>query len=224
MGGGGPNDRSAGGSRSSTSSAGPAPHIQEAWRTWLSALGTDAEAAIAAALAYDSLPPAARDAWLDAVGADRSEIDVPAIALYAPLLAVELDPTRRSRIESAIVSERHVGGRSVTEARALRGVASDGTHVCVLVAPIYLDFVQVLFCQYTPAGGVIAVSHDPLRHATDLVPIRDVDGVPVEPTPLGVVVEELAHAIVADKREQRQTPPALASVAHLFGPEFECVG
>jgi hypothetical protein len=35
------------------------------------------------------------------------------------------------------------------------------------------------------------------------------------------VVEELAHAILADKREHRTTPAALASFAHLFGPVRE---
>jgi hypothetical protein len=51
--------------------------------------------------------------------------------------------------------------------------------------------------------------------------VRDVDGVQVEPTPLRVVVEELAHAILADKREHRTTPAAVASFAHLFGPTLE---
>jgi hypothetical protein len=45
--------------------------------------------------------------------------------------------------------------------------------------------------------------------------------VTAEPTPLRVVVEELAHAILADKRGQRQTPPALATFAHLFAPQLE---
>jgi hypothetical protein len=52
-------------------------------------------------------------------------------------------------------------------------------------------------------------------------PLGDVDGVAVEPTPLRIVVEELAHAILADKREQRVTPAALASFAHLFGPHLD---
>lgn len=224
MAGGGPNDKSGEERPSWTGSSGPPPHIREAWRTWLSALGTDAEAAVAAALAYDSLPPEAREAWLDALRADSAEVDVPAIALYAPLLAVESDPVRRERIQSAIMSGGYAGpGPFAVEAHALRGVAADGTHTCVLVAPIYLDFVQVLSCRYTPTGGILRVSHDPLRHSGDLTPIREVDGVPVEPTPLRVVVEELAHAILADKRERRQPPSALTAIAHLFAPEIDCV-
>jgi hypothetical protein len=91
----------------------------------------------------------------------------------------------------------------------------------VIVAPLYLDFVQVLACRYTPAGGFVAVKHDPLRNAGDLEPMLEVDGVAVEPTPLRVVVEELAHAILADKRGHRSTPSALASFAHLFVPHLE---
>ncbi len=193
-------------------------HVRAAWRSWLSALATDAEAAMAAALAYESLPPEARDAWLDALQADAPAVDVPAVALYAPLLAVESEESRRERIEAAIASDRLSPAVDDSGARALRGVAKDGTHACVVVAPVYLDFVQVLRCRYTPQGGFIAVRHDPLRHSGDLQPVLDVDGVAVEPTPLRVVVEELAHAILADKRGQRATPTAVASFAHLFGP------
>src|SRR5579872_3215573 len=64
------------------------PRVHSAWRTWLSALAADAEAAMAAALAYESLPTEARDAWLDALEGDAPTLDVPAVALYAPLLAV----------------------------------------------------------------------------------------------------------------------------------------
>lgn len=202
----------------------PPPHIRDAWRTWLSALATDADAAMAAALAYDSLPPEARDAWLDALGVDSDHVDVPAIALYAPLLAVESDVGRRDRIHLAISSDSRGGAPDVQDARAMRGVGDDGTHACVLVAPVYLQFVQVLRCRYTPSGGFIAVHHEPLRHAGDVTAIREVEGVPVEPTPLRVVVEELAHAILADKRSRRATPSALASIAHLFVPQLDNQG
>ena len=70
----------------------------------------------------------------------------------------------------------------------------------------------------------MAVQHDPLRHSADVATLHEVDGVSVEPTPLRVVVEELAHAILADKRGHRHTPSALASFAHLFAPELEDAG
>jgi hypothetical protein len=195
--------------------------VRSAWRSWLSALATDAEAAMAAALAYESLPPDGRDAWLDVLEGDAATLAVPSVALYAPLLAVESDPARRARMEAAIASDPERGSAPCAQARALRGVARDGTHACVIVAPLYLDFVQVLACRYTPAGGFVAVKHDPLRNSGDLEPMVEVDGVAVEPTPLRVVVEELAHAILADKRGHRSTPSALASFAHLFAPHLD---
>ncbi|HEX3771616.1 MAG TPA: hypothetical protein VHV30_12150 [Polyangiaceae bacterium] len=199
----------------------PVGHVRSAWRSWLSALATDAEAAMAAALAYESLTADARDAWLDALDADAPTLEVPQVALYAPLMAVESEPSRRARIESCIAADPHARPAAYGEAQALRGVAQDGTHACVIVAALYLDFVQVIACRYTPSGGFVTVRHDPMRHAGELTPVVEVDGIAVEPTPLRVVIEELAHAILADRRRQAATPPALASFAHLFGPDLD---
>ncbi len=199
--------------------AAPPAHVREAWRTWLSALATDAEAATAAAMAYDSLPPEARDAWLDTL--DGEAIDVPALALYAPLLAVEADEARRGRIEAAIAAGARASECLPVAPYALRGVSADGTHACVVVAPLYLEFVQVLSCRYSPGGGVVMAEHQPLRHAGDLPRVSEVDGIPVEPTPLRVVIEELAHAILADRRDARPSPTALASFAYLFAPDLQ---
>jgi hypothetical protein len=198
------------------------PRVRSAWRTWLSALATDAEAAMAAALAYESLPDEGRDAWLDALESDAPTLNVPKIALYAPLLAVEAAVGRRERIEHALADFDEAAGEA-PETRALRGVTADGKHVCVIVSPLYLDFVQVLVCRYTPHGGFSAVRHDPLRHAAEVPqgPTTEVDGVLVESTPLRVVVEELAHAILADRRAKRDAPAALTSFAHLFGPHLD---
>jgi hypothetical protein len=198
-------------------------HVAAAWRSWLSALAADAEAATAAALAYESLPPEGRDAWLDALEVEGPLLDVPPVALYAPLLAVELDAARRTRIRGALATDPVPRTDGPEHARAFRGVGGDGTHACVLVAPLYLEFVQVLTCRYTPSGGFLAVRHNPFCHAGDLPLGRDVDGVAVEPTPLHIVVEELAHAILADKRERRPPHAALASFAHLFCPHRDVV-
>jgi hypothetical protein len=199
--------------------AAPLAHVRDAWRSWLSALATDADAAMAAAMAYESLAPEGRDAWLDTLGVDGATLDVPALALYAPLLAVEGDGPRRRRIEEAIAADPRAIRPPARDVGCLRGVGPDGTHACVIVAPVYLDFVQVLSCSYTPSGGIVSVKHEPLRHAGDLCAIHDVAGVAVEPTPLGIIIEELAHAILADNRERRGTPDALRSFAYLFAPE-----
>jgi hypothetical protein len=201
------------------------PRVRSAWRTWLSALATDAEAAMAAALAYESLNDEGRDAWLETLEQDAPTLHVPKIALYAPLLAVEPLGARRARIEDALSGqdETEENAPSSRETRALRGVAPDGKHLCVILSPLYLDFVQVLVCRYTPQGGFTAVRHDPLRHLDDIAfeNLREMDGVAVEETPLRVVVEELAHAILADRRARRDAPPALTHFAHLFGPHLD---
>ncbi len=43
-----------------------------------------------------------------------------------------------------------------------------------------------------------------------------VDGVPVEATPLTPVIEELAHAVLAQRRHGRELPHALHLFAHIF--------
>ena len=196
--------------------------VRAAWRSWLAALATDADAAMAAALAYDSLPAEAREAWLEALETDARAIAVPLVAVYAPLLAVESDPARYARIQAAIAADP-LSRTDPGESRALRGVGADGAHVCVVVAPLYLEFVQVLTCRYTPSGGFVTVRHDPFRNRWDLPPMSEVDGVAIEETPLRVVIEELAHAILADRRDHRPTPTALTSFAHLFGPHLDDV-
>src|SRR5262245_56066633 len=78
------------------------PRAREAWRTWLSALARDADAAAAAAVTYGELEPEARDAWLEVVMHDASTLDVPRVALFAPLLLAETDPARRARLVDAM--------------------------------------------------------------------------------------------------------------------------
>jgi hypothetical protein len=209
------------------------PRLRSAWRTWLSALAVDAEAAVAAALAYEALAGEGRDAWLDALEEDRASLGVPAMALYAPLLAVEPDEARRTRMGAALATE----GASPPprpHVRALLGEAPSGEHVCVLVSPLYLDFVALLVCRYRPDRGFISVRRDPVRHVVDAVgqgvpgtklegslPLAcTVDGVAVVESPLSVVVEELAHAIVADRRYGRSAPEGLGSYVHLFAPDI----
>lgn len=191
------------------------PRAHAAWRTWLAALAHDPDAATAAALAYESLPTDGRDAWLDALDADAPAVAVPKIALYAPLLAVEQDDERRARISS------HVEGaaRRSTPPRAL--VGSDGSgRVCMIVSPLYLDFVELLVCRYHPDEGMREARHKWLAHTSEIdAAARDL-GVKVASAPLPEVVEELAHAVVADRRAGRSPPPALERYIDLFVPDL----
>ena len=197
------------------------PRVLAAWRSWLGALATDAEAAIAAAMAYSSLGDEARDAWLDALEADASAVAVPTVALYAPLLAVEVDGPRRDRMTQAIGAREP--GDAVRTVEALRGTTSSGDCVCVILSPLYLSFVEMLVCRYRPDEGIVSAHHDPLRHADDAPQAseREVEaGVELHPVPLRLVIEELAHAVVADRREGRDAPPELARFSHLFAPDL----
>jgi len=186
------------------------PRTHAAWRTWLAALARDPAAATAAALAYQSLGDDGRDAWLDALDADAPDVGVPKIALYAPLLGVEQDEARRARIA------RNVEGaaRRSTPPRALAG--GEPERVCLIVSPLYLDFVELLLCRYHPDEGIRDARHEWLAHKAEVEAYSAGLGVRLVEIPLPHVVEELAHAVVADRRAGRDAPPALLRYIDLF--------
>jgi hypothetical protein len=197
------------------------PRILAAWRQWLAALATDAEAAIAAGDVYEDLTPEGRNAWLDALGEDGPNLSVPLVAIYAPLLSVESDPVRLARIETAIRDDFASVSKGC-KARALRGIASDGARVAALVTPLYLSFVRVLWCRYLPDDGFAWVRHDPILRERDAPSDGAlVEDVFLETTPLKPVIEELAHAILAQRRRGAKLPPSLHLFADLFDAHIE---
>jgi hypothetical protein len=191
--------------------------VMDAWCAWLGALATDAEAALAAALAYRQLEGPARDRWLSAVEHDAGRLDVPRFALFAPLLAVEADPARRIRIlESIGPAEAEAIPR--VAASGLIGRRSDGLRIAVVITPLYLDFVQVLACAYRADCGFDWVRHDPIVTGASAPTAGElVDGAELEFMPLKPLVDELAHAVVAHSRSNRQLPDGLSCFADLFG-------
>lgn len=190
--------------------------LVEAWREWLRALATDAEAALAAAIAYRELDGQAREEWLDALEQDAAELAVPKFAVYAPLLAVESDAGRRDRIHKAVGSLDSAVARVVPH--ALSGGNKSGFRIAVLVSPLYLDFVQVLACAYQPELGFDWVRHDPIVDRRRVPQHGErIEGVLVEKTPLRPLIDELAHAVLAHKRSGRELPEALRVFADLFG-------
>jgi hypothetical protein len=191
------------------------PRTHAAWRTWLAALAKDAAAATAAALAYQSLPGDGRDAWLDALDADAPDVDVPKIALYAPLLGVEQDEGRRARIAVNVTG----AAKKSTPPQALVG-SKKGERVCIIVSPLYLDFVELLFCTYDQDQGIREARHEWLVHKSEVAALARDIGVTMIEVPLPQVVEELAHAVVADRRAGRAAPPALMTYIDLFAPDL----
>lgn len=198
----------------------PCPRTVRAWRAWLGALASDADAAQAAALAYEQLDASGRDAWIDSLAQDALEVDVPRIAVYAPLLAVEIDGTRRQRIQSALGPDETGAAPSQTT-RGLVGFGPGDMKVAVLITPLYMDFVQVMACGYRVGEAFDWVRHDPIVSTASTVRDGDrVDGIVVEASPLKGVIDELALTIVAHARSRKQLPPTLRAFAHVFGPAF----
>ncbi|WP_437965283.1 hypothetical protein WMF04_37390 [Sorangium sp. So ce260] len=198
------------------------PRILAAWREWLAALATDAEAAIAAAHVYGELGPEAREAWLDVLAEDAPKLQVPAVAIYAPLLSVESDAARRERIEMAMgEGEADLAPRPAS-GFALRGIAAGGDRVVALVTPLYLRFVRVLWCRYLPEDGIAWARHDPIVRAEEAPgPGMLLDGAQLEVTPIKLVIEELCHAILAQRRKGAELPPSLQLCADLFDAHLE---
>ncbi len=197
--------------------------VRAAWRAWLSALATDPEAAVAAALAYEALDDVGRKLWLDALDQDAPQIEVPKLAMYAPLLSVETEPERRARIQAAVGDSGIMPRRPA--GRALRGVASNGDRIVAVVLPLYLDFVHVVACRIRPQDGFVWVRRDPIVHDRDAPRTRsELEGILLEQTPLKPVVEELAHAVLAHRRSGREFPGALGVFVDLFQPGFDDEG
>lgn len=189
-------------------------HVRGAWQVWLASLATDADAATVAAHLYGELPDEARDAWLAALDEDAPGLGVPHAALYGPLLAVEADPTRRARI--GLAANTSLG--SITEVRrALIGTASGGVRLAVLVIPLYLDFVRVLVCRIVKDRGFDWVKHLPFVREAD-APDKGtvIDEVKLYLSSRDAVVDELAHAVLAQRRSGRPLPQILRDCADLF--------
>lgn len=198
--------------------------VLDAWCAWLDALATDAEAALAAAMAYKDLDGVARETWLRALEQDCGRVGVPRIAMYAPLLAVESDPERRRRIHAAMDPADSRATPRVPP-HGLRGLladgprASEGLRVATVVSPLYLDFVQVLACAYHPDRGFEWVRHDPIVNRAQAPKAGEqVGGVTLEALPLNTLVDELALTVLAHRRAGRELPEALRVFADLFGP------
>ncbi len=204
-----------------TGASGDDARFARAWRVWLEALAHDPEAAWAAALTYKSLGVEGREAWIEALAVDAPEIGAPAIALYAPLLGVEDDPGRRLRIQAALMKHGAPAPNNVL--RGLRGEAGS-RRVLVIVHPLYLDFVEVLTCTLDGEIGFQDVRHDPIRLDTQAPAEGEVvEGAELETVPMELVIEELAHAVIAHKRAGAALPAPLVRFADLFTPRPESV-
>ncbi len=189
--------------------------ILPAWQVWLEALATDAEAALGAALAYESMNEEGRDAFLTALEQDAGRLGVPRIALFAPFLSVENDEDRRMRIQAALGDD--FGTSQRRRPRALMGIDRGGDRVAAVISPMYLDFVRVITCRFSPSRGFSWVRTNPLVHAKDAPGHgASLDGVGLDAAPLEVVVDEIATAVVAQRDPSGHLPPSLDPLLQLF--------
>ena len=157
-----------------------------------------------------------RDAFLRALEQDSALLGVPRIALFAPFLSVERDPSRRNRIRAAMGDD--IGATAQRRcAHALLGHAPGGDRVAVFVAPLYLDFVRVISCRFSRAKGFSWVRNDPLVHCKDAPSTgSSVDGVQIDSAPLEAVVDDIALAVVAQRGPDGELPDSLEPLLELF--------
>ncbi|HEY3592268.1 MAG TPA: hypothetical protein VGL13_00280, partial [Polyangiaceae bacterium] len=86
-----------------------------------------------------------------------------------------------------------------------------------VVLPLYLEFVQVLVCRVRPSDGFVWVRRDPIVRDRDAPRTHgEFDDTRLEATPFNLVVEELAHAVLAHRRSGRELPEALRMFADIF--------
>ena len=194
------------------------------WRQWLSSMASDAEAALAAAIAYRDMDATGRERWLASLELDAPAVDVPAVALYAPLLAVENDPKRRERLIFALGDALSAPGSTSAESsasvprQALSGVAADGTRVYVVATPLYLNFCQVLACG-VKAGEFQWVKHDPIVGPGGVPNTGDeLKGARLCQASMKAVLDELATFVLSHQRSGKKLPEALSILGDLLGP------
>lgn len=189
--------------------------VEPAWRAWLEALASDAEAALGAALAYETLDAKARGAVLDVLESDAQRLGVPRVAIFAPLLAVERDEERRERIRRAMGDD--VAPESHVPARALFGVAPDGDQIVLAETHVYLDFVRITTCRIVPDECVRWVRSEPLVHAKDAPRSgHRVGDVVLELVPWSAAIDVIARAVVAQRRREGGLPESLRPLLELF--------
>lgn len=187
------------------------------WRQWLLSMANDAEAALAAAIAYREMDDEGRERWLASLRLDAPAVKVPAIALYAPLLAVEDDEERRERLLSAM-GEDEDQARPQGVKHALVGEDTKGTRVMVVASPLYLDFFQVLACGVRD-GVFLWVRHDPITSKQNVPLSGDVlESARLEATPVKAVLDDLAVAVLSHQRTGEPLPDALQVLGDLLGP------
>jgi hypothetical protein len=190
------------------------------WCEWIATLAESADAALAAAIAYERLDPTARLEWLEAIEQESHAIAVPLIAAYGPLLAVEEDDARRRLMEAAL-RRSHSEVRTREDSTCKVFATSGPLRRIVVLAPTYLSFQQVITCRTISGVRFVSVAREPFVHVTGGP--RAGDETPdgrLEAMPLDHAVDILARTIVAHERSGGSVPRELCALADLFGGQW----
>jgi hypothetical protein len=186
------------------------------FRQWLQSMASDAEAALAAAMSYREMSPSGRDQWIRFLQSDIQGLDIPRIAIFAPLLSVEQDPDRRNLLEWLALGDEEQTG-SVAVRAAFVASKSGGERVYVLVCPLYLHFVQVLACGVKD-GSFIWVRHDPIVSQIGAPVAGDLmQGAKLELTSFNQALDELARVVLSHQRAGNVLPEAIYMLGDLLG-------
>lgn len=182
------------------------------WLSWLGSLTTNADAALACALTYESMSPSARERLIRALEEDAPSLAVSRMAVVAPFLAVEQDPARRARLGAVAGADTSQGGRPRL---AWRG---QGSWV-VIAQPLYSGFVHAFLCDVDEARGIRAVFYEPFLHETavlDTLSARVPEVASFRACDPRGVIDELAHAILAARRDGSPLPEGTPVLVPLF--------
>ncbi len=208
----------------------PVNREEGVWRQWLESMASDSESALAAAMAYREMSGEQRAAMITSLMETGSQLGVPLVAIFAPLLAVEEDPSRRLQLESALVSSDNASELLVPHVQptALWSVSEywrtehdSQDRLLVFILPLYLNFVQVLAVE-VKAGTLGSVRHDPILNREQAPqPGERLDGQKLEKVPLSSAMDILAQCIVVSHRNEVPLPDALRVVADWLNPVSE---
>jgi len=195
--------------------------VLDAWCEWLGALATDAEAALAAAIAYRELDAHGRTFLAQRARADSVRLKVPRIAVYAPLLAVESDSrtfASASRLPWARPKSRPLRASPFRHfLRAAPMVCASPPWSCLCIWTSFRCWPAPFALKPVFLGCV----HDPsseLKRAPG--PGHHLEGVELERTPLKALIDELSHAVLSQRRNGARATRALRVFADLFGPNI----
>lgn len=190
------------------------------WLRWLRSLARDPDAALALSLLYERLSDDEREGLLGALERDVKRLGAPAEALFAPLLAVENDPTRLGRL-----LRRASRFEPRAEPSAMRAAAHD-VSALVFFLPTYLSFGELLGCTLHAERGLTQVHREPLVHASRIAHVAQdtLPGAHFTPMPFAPAVDEVARAVLLTRRCGQTMPPAASRLVQLLHPEQGVVG